>query len=74
MQPDYIYEVPGIEVQGDYDKIIGPNSYAGTHKKILSVAQRMAEASENAGSNLEANSRSLLRKHQTTKREMTHRH
>ena len=55
MQPDYIDEVPGIEVQGDYDKIIGPKPYAGLDKDIPSVAQRMAEASENAGRNLEAN-------------------
>ena len=24
VQPDFIAEVPGIAVQGDYDKIIGP--------------------------------------------------
>ena len=39
VQPDYIAEVPGIEVQGDYDNIIGPKTDAGTHKKIPSVAQ-----------------------------------
>ena len=55
VQPDYIAEVPGIEVQGDYDQIIGPKPDAGTHKKIPSVTQRMAEASKNAGRNLEAN-------------------
>ena len=55
MQPDYIDEVPGIEVQGDYDQIIGPKPDAGTHKKIPSVTQRMAEASKNSGRNLEAN-------------------
>ena len=55
MQPDYIAEVPGIEVQGDYDKIIGPKPDAGTHKKIPSVTKRMAKASKNTGHNLEAN-------------------
>ena len=55
VQPEYIAEVPGIKVQGDYDQIIGPNLDAGTHKKIPSVTQRMAEASKNAGRNLEAN-------------------
>ena len=44
VQPDYIAEVPGIEVQGDYDQIIGPKPDAETHKKIPSVTQRMAEA------------------------------
>ena len=52
VQPDYIAEVPGIEVQGDYDQIIGPKPDAGAHKKIPSVTQRMAEASKNAGRNL----------------------
>ena len=55
VQPDYISEVPGIEVQGDYDKIIKPKPEAGTHKKIPSVTQRLAETRENAGRNLEAN-------------------
>ena len=55
MQPDYIAEVPGIEVQGDYDQIIGPKPNAGTHKQIPSVTQLMAEASKNAGCHLEDN-------------------
>ena len=55
MQPEYIAEVPGIEIQGDYYKIISPKPDAGTHKKIPSVTQRMAEASKNSGRNLEAN-------------------
>ena len=55
VQPDYIAEVPGIEVQGDYDQIIGPKPDAETHKNIPSVTQRMAESSKNAGRNLEAN-------------------
>ena len=55
MQPDFIAEVPGIAVQGDYDQIIGTKPDAWTHKKIPSVTQRMAEASKNAGHNLEAN-------------------
>ena len=55
MQPDYIAEVSGIEVQGDYDKIIKPKPDVGMHKKIPSVAQRLAEASGNSGRNLEAN-------------------
>ena len=41
MQPDFIAEVPDIEVQGDYDKIIGPMPDAGSDKKIPSVAQHM---------------------------------
>ena len=44
VQPDFISEVPGIAVQGDYDKIIGPNPGAWSDKEIPSVAQRMAEA------------------------------
>ena len=52
MQPEYIAEVPGFEVQGDYDQIIGPKTDAGTHKKIPSVTQCMAEASKNSGRNL----------------------
>ena len=55
VQPEYIAEVPGIEVQGDYYQIIGPKPDAGTHNKITFVTQRMAEASKNAGRNLEAN-------------------
>ena len=55
VQPEFIAEVPGIEVQGDYDKIIRPKPDAGSDRKISSVAQRMAEASENARRNLEAN-------------------
>ena len=55
VQPDYIAEVIGIEVQGDHDQIIGPKPDAGTHKKIMSVTQRIAESSKNAGRNLEAN-------------------
>ena len=55
MKTVYISEVPGIEVQGDYDQIIGPKPDAGTHKKIPPITQRMAEASKNAGRNLEAN-------------------
>ena len=55
VQPDFIDEVPGIAVQGDYDKIIGSNPDAGSDKDIPSVAQRKAEASKNAGRNLEAN-------------------
>ena len=54
MQPDFIAEVPGIAVQGDYDKTIGPKPDAGSDKDILYVAQHMAESSENAGRNLEA--------------------
>ena len=45
VQPDFIAEVPGIAVQGDYDNIIGPKPDAGSDKEIPSVAQRMAEAS-----------------------------
>ena len=55
VQPDFISEVPGIAIQGDYDKIIRPKLDAGSDKEIPSVTQRMAEASENAGRNLEAN-------------------
>ena len=55
MQPDFIAEVPGIAFQGDCDKIIGPKPDAGSDKEITSIAQRMAEASENDGHNLEAN-------------------
>ena len=55
MQPDFISEVPGIAVQGDYDKIIGPKLDVGSDKEIPSLAQRMAESSENSGRNLEAN-------------------
>ena len=55
VQPDFIAKVSGIAVQGDYDKIIGPKTDAGSDKEIPSVAQRMVEASENAGRNLEAN-------------------
>ena len=55
VQPDFIAEVPGIAVQGDYDKIIGPKPDAVSEKDIPSVAQRLAEASENAGRNLYAN-------------------
>ena len=32
VQPDFIAEVPGIPVQGDYDKIIGPKPDAGLDK------------------------------------------
>ena len=55
VQPDFIAEVPGIAVQGDYDKIIRTKPGAGSDKEIPSVAQRMAEASKNSGRNLEAN-------------------
>ena len=55
VQPDFIAKVSGIAVQGDYDKIIGTKTDAGSDKEIPSVAQRMVEASENAGRNLEAN-------------------
>ena len=55
VQPEFIAEVPGIEVQGDYDMIIRPKPDAGLDKEMLSVAQHMTEASENAGRNLEAN-------------------
>ena len=50
VQPEFIAEVPGIAVQGDYDKIIGPKPDVGSDKEIPSVAQHMEEASENAGS------------------------
>ena len=55
MQPDYIAKVPVIEVYGDYDQIIGPKPDAGTHKKIPSITQCMAEASKNSCRNLEVN-------------------
>ena len=55
VQPDFIAEVPGIIVQGDYDNIIRPKPDAGSDKEIPSIAKRMAEASENAGRNLEVN-------------------
>ena len=55
MQPDFIAEVPGIEVQGDYDMIIGSKPDVGSDKEMPSFAQRTAEASENYGRNLEAN-------------------
>ena len=55
VQPDFIDEVPGIAVQGDYDKIIGPKPDAGSYKEIPSVTQHMAEASDNAGRILEVN-------------------
>ena len=55
VQPDFISEVPGIAIQGDYDKIIRPKLDAGSDKEILSVSQCMAGASKNAGRNLEAN-------------------
>ena len=62
VQPDFIAGVPGIEVQGDYDNIIGTKPDVRSDKEIPSFAQSMAEASENYGRNLEANTQVKARR------------
>ena len=52
IQPDFIAEIPGIEVDSNYDKIIGPKPDEEQDVKP-SISERAAAVHRNAG--LEAN-------------------